>query len=217
VPDSARRHGVWPLSEVAAALIAGFFGLVVAAFGTYVGVGWKIKKDLSAQYDADLRGLRLKSYLSLWAATELFALYARESAQAFPNRRELREMTLELREWYFGVGGIYLSEPARDSYFDVQKALGIVVESIRWRDESLPCLDGRTFEQIRVLTSTLRTRLTHDVGTRKPFSFDPNMDASADMKPVPPAETTEPSPTVVLTALRDAWPGPTAGVLAGPD
>jgi hypothetical protein len=198
------------MSQVAAALIAGVSGLVVAAFGTYVGVGWKIKKDLAAQYDSHLRGLRLESYVSLWAATETFALYSRESAPALPNQRELRDMALELRKWYFRVGGIYLSHPARDAYFHVQRALAIVVDSPRWRDESLTTLDDRTFEHIRGLTSSLRTRLTHDVGTRRPFSLDP--DAPGTEEPDPAAKP----PYEALKALCKAWRVPVPGMPPGP-
>jgi hypothetical protein len=88
------------VNSVLTAFVSGLIGLVASAIGTYLGVHWKIKKDLLAKYDESLRALRLEAYCKLWG-----------------------------------------------------------------------------------LTRTLRTRMTHDVGTRRPFSMQPKGHLPDDWQP----------------------------------
>jgi hypothetical protein len=44
------------VNNVMTPVVSGLSGLVVSAVGTYLGVHWKIMKDLLAKYDESLRG-----------------------------------------------------------------------------------------------------------------------------------------------------------------
>ena len=147
------------------AVAGGLFGLLAS----YFGIRWKIRKDLEARYDASLRDLRLKVYVELWALLKPLAAFG---SQDYPGRGELDDLAAQLRDWYFARGGLYLSREARGIYFRLQRALRTVVSSTRWEEEDLVRIDDATFEELREIGSRLRTKLTLDVGTRKPFSLE---------------------------------------------
>ena len=68
-----------------------------------------------------------------------------------------------LRSWYFGGGGMYLSQASRAKYSDVQNAIGLVVT--RGNDRAAPVTDA-DYDTIRNAFSTLRTELTNDLQSR---------------------------------------------------
>jgi hypothetical protein len=141
---------------------------VVSVAGTYLATRWKVRRDLEARYDANLRDLRLKVYKKLWASTGLLAAFARPG---YPTHAQLDELTNQLRAWYFDEGGLYLSTRTRDAYFRLQRALRTLINSDRWKDERLTELDPQSFEHLREIGSRLRSQMTYDVGTRQPFSL----------------------------------------------
>ena len=115
--------------------IVAVIGLVGSAAGAiwaaYVGTRRRVLTELEGRYDVDLRDLRLKVYPKLWAALEPLALYARFPPGA-ATRAEIKELTRELRSWYFHDGGLYLSSQAREAYFQLQDGLTVVTTSKRW-------------------------------------------------------------------------------------
>ena len=158
--------------------IVAVIGLVGSAAGAiwaaYVGTRRRVLTELEGRYDADLRDLRLKVYPKLWVALEPLALYARIPPGA-PTRAEIKELTRELRSWYFHDGGLYLSSQAREAYFQLQDGLTVVTTSKRWDADDTPSdqLEAKTYESLRRLGSWLRTTLTYDIGTRRRFSMAP--------------------------------------------
>lgn len=54
-------------------LFKALLGLVTGALGTYFGLYWKIREELVAKYDQELRTERVKQYTLLWRATERLA------------------------------------------------------------------------------------------------------------------------------------------------
>jgi hypothetical protein len=150
-------------ADLLKALLAFALGIV----STYIGLYWKIRKELGAQYDKDLRADRLKCYATLWKHTEVLANY---SPPGPVNYRAIAKLSADLRGWYFGEGGIFLSETAREAYFALQKAL-----------TALPATGAGEYAEpseanvktLRAVASTLRTALTADVGSRsKPLLPD---------------------------------------------
>jgi len=121
----------------------------------------------------------------LWATLEPLAKYAR-GRPGRPTRDEIEKLAARLRAWYFKDGGLYLSADAREAYFHLQDALTAVVTSRRWAADGNPSdeIDPDTFESLRRIGSWLRTALTYDVGTRRPFSLAPAwQDEDADANP----------------------------------
>jgi hypothetical protein len=171
------------VSNLGTALISGLIGLVVSAVGTYLGIHWKIRKDLEAKYDESLRSLRLDAYRELWSLTKPLAAFARLGN---PLREELETLSLALKDWYFDKGGLYLSEETRDACIALQRTLSAVSASDRWADPNLERLDDATFDRLREIASRLRTRMTYDVGTRRPFSLEQKRETSDDWQPSQP-------------------------------
>lgn len=135
------------------------FTFALGVFGSYLGLHWKVRKDLESEYDKTLRDARLRVYQTLWQSLEPMAKYAREERVTFQT---LRDLSGELRSWYFGEGGLYLSESTRDAYFALQDALDPYVT----RENQSGSLDDVAFERLRKLGSQVRTAMAADVGTR---------------------------------------------------
>ncbi len=165
------------MSDLGTALVSGLIGLVVSALGTYLGIHWKIRKELESKYDDSLRDLRLEAYRDLWRLTKPLAAFARVSN---PSRTELDELTVVLRDWYFDKGGLYLSEETRDACISLQRALRAVNASDRWDGAGSASVDDDTFDRLRAIASRVRTRMTYDVGTRRPFSLEEKPETSDD-------------------------------------
>ena len=148
--------------KVAAAVITGMVSAVITAVVTYLVAVVKIRRELEATYDRDLRDKRLAVYKELWRQLEPLAKYA--SPRPF-SRAVAKDLTQALRIWYFETGGLFLSERTREAYFVVQDALEVICEDTDL-DGSHP-ITGERFEAVRKKGSTLRTQMTLDVGTRK--------------------------------------------------
>ncbi|MGH2743383.1 MAG: hypothetical protein ACRDLY_09430 [Thermoleophilaceae bacterium] len=146
--------------ELVAALVTGVVGLVAY---------WaKSLRELKLKYDAELREARLRRYRALWAALEPLAKYARPRGGTI-SRGDVNNLASALKTWYFRTGGLYLSEDTREAYFALLDVLTGVGEG-RWGTEDEGGqLDRATFEVVRVRGSRLRSNLSRDVGTRRPF------------------------------------------------
>lgn len=129
---------------------------VLAGALTYVTGVLKIRRDLAAKYDADLRHERIAVYKDLWKKLEPLAKYAPGKALTCSD---VQKLAVALRAWYFEEGGLYLSEPARQAYFDLQDGLTTVKKP---SDDPI----GDLLAKLMALGSALRTQLTRDVGTR---------------------------------------------------
>ena len=68
-----------------------------------------------------------------------------------------------LRQWYYGSGGLFMSEGSRDRYGDVQKLVGWLVAG---REDSADQVTGREYKYVMDRCSALRTALTQDLETR---------------------------------------------------
>lgn len=145
-----------------AAILSGILSAIITAVVTYLATVVKIRRELEATYDRDLRDKRIAVYKELWKQLEPLAKYGRSRQFSLEVARDL---TQNLRNWYFETGGLFLSDRTRDAYFSVQEALKLVCED-NLLGESQP-IDGMRFEAIRKMGSALRTQMTLDVGTRK--------------------------------------------------
>jgi hypothetical protein len=144
------------------AMLTGLFGLISGIVLTYLGSVLKFRKDLEAEYDKDLRNRRLDAYQDLWKLLEILARYDRPKPL---NRQTLEELTATMREWYFGTGGLYLSEKTRGTYFDLKRALQDKIARGNYGADG--SLVGPDSQSLLDLASLLRASLSQDVGTRK--------------------------------------------------
>lgn len=98
----------------------------IAAFFTAVLFRGRIRQELMVEYDKDLRKARIEAYGKLYSYFPVIARYSREKELTY---EDLRHLAAQMRDWYFGVGGLYLSEQSRPVYFGFKKQLDATVTS----------------------------------------------------------------------------------------
>jgi hypothetical protein len=116
----------------------------------------RVPQDLLIEYDKELRSQRLQSYKTLWSRTLPLAKYPESPTLAYYSANEsvppprfgrllmkllphedspeeevvdsIHSLSTSLRDWYFEGGGLFLTESARDTYFDLQDGLKIILQ-----------------------------------------------------------------------------------------
>lgn len=136
-------------------ILSGLFGLG-AGFVTAI---LKSRVEVGAQVDRQLRQERAAAYKGLWAHTGVLPQWPRRHDVTFADLQELCE---RLRDWYFNVGGVYLSSSSFDKYADVQKALSALAIP-----DQAELLTADTYDSIRRKCSALRSSLADDLQSRK--------------------------------------------------
>ena len=135
---------------------------LLSAVTTYVALRTKIRRDLEADNDKDLRERRMTAYAALWALTEPLALYSPARKLSGHGARALSE---RLRHWYF-TQGMVLSTEARKAYFALQKAL--TDKPLARAAAETEDLDTPLVEPLQEISHDLRTALSRDVASRRP-------------------------------------------------
>src|SRR5689334_18476754 len=90
---------------------------LVGAVTSYVGAVIKTYFDMNTKIDEQLRERRLDPYKEIWLKTAILPHWPRATGVTYA---QLRQFSGDLRDWYFGQGGIYMSARTRDAYFAVQ-------------------------------------------------------------------------------------------------
>jgi hypothetical protein len=169
-------------------IVTASLGIVGGVLVAYVGAVLKFRNDLKAEYDKDLRNRRIEAYQGLW---HLLQYVGRYDLPKSLTPKILKELSVEMRKWYFGGGGLYLSEESRTTYFDLKQDIKDVLHKTKYhRPNDVPLdpedselvdvlldpedselvdvpLDPEDSKLVREKGSLLRKSLTHDVGTRK--------------------------------------------------
>ena len=147
------RDYILAATSVLAVVVTALFGLLANR--------QKFREDLQAKYDASLHQQRTEVYLSLWRSLEVVARYAAPHAV---TRDHLSDLSTRLREWFFRIGGLYLSDDARQAYLRLQ---GCLVEHLRDHSLTDKPLDHNQLKPIYDHASALRAELSRDIGSRK--------------------------------------------------
>jgi len=145
------------MSQAVTALVTGVAGLVIGIVTTAV----KSRRELEAQYDIALRQHRIDAYSALWKLLQPLSNYAPPGPVTYGT---LKQLSCELRAWYFETGGLFLSQATREPYFNLQQALNGLTA-----DGSVPssrAVDKATRKIVTALASRVRTSCTVDVETR---------------------------------------------------
>jgi hypothetical protein len=109
--------------------------------------------------DTDLRTKRIPVYAELWEKTGLLPMWPWNTELKY---EEVRQLTSDLRDWYFKRGGMYLSESARDTYFEVQKCINAILDKVQAGPVS-----HDDYKAVRDKCSALRTELAKDLLSRR--------------------------------------------------
>jgi hypothetical protein len=112
-----------------------------------------------AKVDEGLRDTRLALYRVLWKKTEILPKWPHRTDVTYEKLHELSE---ELRNWYFGDGGIFLSRAARRAYGKLQDTVGEIVTQ-----RPKGAIIDLDYEEVRLRCSDLRTQLTEDLLSRR--------------------------------------------------
>ena len=136
--------------------ITGLASGIVSAVLTYFGTRSKIRLDLSAEYDKELRASRLEVYKELWKLLKPLARYSRESPLTYSVVKKTSE---DMRDWYFDRGGIYLSRASRDPYFEMKKAMQVIIDDTTLAERSDEPLSGREIAVVLKKGTALRKSL----------------------------------------------------------
>jgi hypothetical protein len=129
---------------------------------TFFAMRSKVRRDLEADYDKDLRERRLTAYAALWALGEPLARYSPPGPLSAHGARALSQ---RLRGWYFSEGMV-LSEAARKAYFDLQDKL--TAPPIAAAPAPTRPLDEAVVKDLRDASTNLHKALSFDVASRQP-------------------------------------------------
>jgi hypothetical protein len=142
------------LITATAALVS---GLVTAAV-----TGWLAGR---AKVSEELRELRLSHYPPVWKRTSMLSRWPQTDA----TYTDLERLHVDLRRWYYGLGGVVLSENARARYGELQALVGTHLE----RDGAPPGEELRheTYPGLMTVASAFRTALTEDLESRRQRSL----------------------------------------------
>ena len=159
------------MNEAALSLITGLISGLVSAVITFFVTRAKVRLDLTAEYDRKLRSERLDAYRELFKRLKPLARYSPEKPLTY---KIIKDTSEDLRDWYFDIGGIYLSKESRTPYFDLKGLMQAIIDNEKFKDDPKSDEVRREFEELigQVLAEgkSLREYLTNDIGTRRgPF------------------------------------------------
>lgn len=145
-------------------LLSGLISAAITAVITYLSTRSRIKLDLTAEYDKELRQERLEVYKTLWALLKPLARYSPEGPLTYQLVKDTSE---RMRDWYFEAGGIYLSRTTRNPYFELKAAMQEVID-----DPELAKHPDRPLDDPKILPllergRSLRASMADDIGTRR--------------------------------------------------
>jgi len=141
--------------------------LSTAVIGLGAGAGLAaLKYTLTqrARMHEDLWSRRLDPYRDIWALSSQFSRWPRQH----PTIADIERLHERLRQWYYGDGGILMSQRSRASYEYVQKGLGAICAAAA--DPREPVSDGDYADMV-VIFSRFRTALANDLESRRKRSI----------------------------------------------
>ena len=102
--------------------------------------------------DPETQAKRRTSYESLYRLLKPFARYDRSDEL---SKTKLEEISKQMRDWYFDVGGLYLSDDCREAYFALKEEIATAIS------ESAPAVPDA--KRLISKASILRAHLREDL------------------------------------------------------
>lgn len=110
-------------NQALAILLTSIGAILVAAVGALIGAAINSR----AKIDEGLREQRLQVYPQLWAHTSIVSTWPRTGA----TWCQLNCVHEKLRQWYYGSGGLFMSERSREFYGYVQELVSLLVDGAK--------------------------------------------------------------------------------------
>lgn len=142
------------LVSAVAALVA---GAITAATTSWLGGREKVAQEL--------RESRLAVYPTVWERTSVLSRWP-VTDLAYDG---LERLHIDLRRWYYAIGGLYLSENARARYGELQTLVATQLAT-SGANASTPIPPG-AYEALSESASSFRTALTEDLESRRQRSL----------------------------------------------
>ena len=144
------------------ALLGGIF--VVVGGGLTYSYDRRLKaleqeREANPEADRDLRNRRLEAYESLWCLFKGIPL----RRDACPTRHELDTLSEALVDWYYGPGGMLVTDMSRDALFRLRDHLQTLSSTMK---KERTRLELDRYDDLFQVASALRTNLTADVSSR---------------------------------------------------
>ena len=106
-------------------LLTGIVSGAITAVVTYFATLSKARLELSIEYDKELHKNRLTAYKELWPKLKPLARYSVEEPITYQVVKDTSE---KMRDWYFDVGGIFLSRESRKPYFALKEVMQRIID-----------------------------------------------------------------------------------------
>jgi len=142
-------------------LISTVISSVISSVITYFLTRSRIRLDLEAEYDKDLRSKRLDAYKELWVLLKPLNKYSLSVTHEAITHEIIQDILGNMVEWYFEKGGIYLSKRSRRPYFRFKDTMKQITEN------KVAKIDKQLLDHLFKEGTLLRTSLANDIGTRK--------------------------------------------------
>jgi hypothetical protein len=134
------------------AYVAAAIGFVTAAVLAVIN-SWLAGRETLGE---SVRSQRVATYPAVWKRTNVVSRWPRTDA----GREQLLRLHEDLRQWYYGGGGLYLSTRARKRYEHLQ----LVLEAVLSGDDANA---AEFYQPAMEAASYFRTGLTDDLETRQ--------------------------------------------------
>src|SRR6185295_3376603 len=147
--------------------LAGLVSGAITAVVTYWATLSKARLYLAIVYDKELRENRLAAYKELWKQLKPLARYTPETPL---THQVVKETSESMRDWYFDLGGIFLSRESRGPYFALKQRMQEIIDDPELQKEKYRPLDAKWLKPLHDHGTALREALSNDIGTRQqPF------------------------------------------------
>jgi hypothetical protein len=144
-------------------LFAALIGLLVGAAAAWIKAILAIREKVNEE----LRTRRLAAYPIVWRETAALSNWP----PAALTRKDLLELNLSLRVWYFTKGGLYLSENSRTRYGELKELICARLDYWDDGDDEATTLAETKYLDLAKTCSAFRTSLTEDLETRRQRSL----------------------------------------------
>ena len=148
--------------KILIAIVSAVISYVSAAI-TFLATRSKSRLDMTVEYDKALHEKRLELYKQLWPKTEPLGKYA--SSDSF-TYKTVAAVSLDMHDWYFKEGGLFLSKESRTPYFLLKDAIQLVIEDGQLANNPDQPIPDAARQAIVGAAGRLRASLADDLRTR---------------------------------------------------
>ncbi len=132
-----------------------------AVLGYFFGMR-KMRREYRGSIGQEVWKVRKETYAELLGYMKILPLWPTRSGKA--TFGELQRLSKKFRNWYFGNGGLFLTEVSKRHYFDVQSS---IQDLLQRHPDTKEIIDPDIYKAVRKKLSALRTEMTNDLLSRE--------------------------------------------------